>query len=389
MVWKVLSRLFERESKKEKEIESENESGPEVTEIGWLGAADNAWGMPVLDVRPVTLTMLATSTDRQCAINAVSFTSDDGTSFINDEPPVSRTAEASLRFPIERVLVDGVLFCPREMEHKWALFFHRGQIICVRSWLRKVEVVARVEQHHDHIVITQVRGTFQASDEEPAFTIRVLDYLLRSHGLNMVSPAPLPGGMEEDPKAAALWCMSMFGNRALFATPHALGPPDPDRPLRTQSVLHIAVARGEAGEVERHLAAGVPIDLLAGDGLAPLHWALASEDPAITALLLDRGSPVDVRSTQGATPLMTAAQSASVDKVRLLLDRGADVNARDGRGFTALHRAAELGRLEILRLLLDRGASPDVEVGGQTPRTLAAANGKEDVVAVLDGHRAA
>ena len=133
----------------------------------------------------------------------------------------------------------------------------------------------------------------------------------------------------------------------------------------------------------------MPIDLLAGDGLAPLHWALASEDPAITALLLDRGSPVDVRSTQGATPLMTAAQSASVDKVRLLLDRGADVNARDGRGFTALHRAAELGRLEILRLLLDRGAWPDVDVGGQTPRTLAAANGKEDAVAVLDGHGAA
>ena len=70
--------------------------------------------------------------------------------------------------------------------------------------------------------------------------------------------------------------------------------------------------------------------------------------------------------------------------MRLLLDRGADVNARDGRGFTALHRAAELGRSRCrAQLLLDRDASPDVEAGGQTPRTLAEANGKEDVVAVL------
>ena len=142
----------------------------------------------------------------------------------------------------------------------------------------------------------------------------MLDYLLRSHALGVGYPAPLPDGLEEDPKAAAMWCMSMFGNRALFATPHEFGPPDADPPLRTQSVLHIAVARGQASEVERHLAAGVPVDLLAGDGLAPLHWALSSDDPAIMALLLDRGSPVDVRSTQGATPLMTAAQSASVTR---------------------------------------------------------------------------
>ena len=83
---------------------------------------------------------------------------------------------------------------------------------------------------------------------------------------------------------------------------------------------------------------------------------------------------------------MTAAQSASVDKVRFLLDRGADVNARDRRGFTALHRAAEIG-VSSPRLLLDCGASPEPEAEGHTPRALAEANGKDDVLAVLDGHR--
>src|SRR5215475_2088329 len=282
MAWDRLKRFLGRQG----------ENAPHIRDVSWdvswIEAADNTWGVRVLDVRPVTLSMLSTSTDPQCASNAVSFGQDDGTSFIGEEPPVRRIAEASLPFPIDRILADGVLFVPSEMEHKWALFYHGGQIICVRSWLRKVKVVACVEQRQDHVEIVQVRGAFGAENEEPHFTIRVLDYLLRSHALDTVYPTPLPVGMEADPKAAAMWCMSMFGNRALIATPYLFDRQDPDRPLRTHSLLHIAVARGNTSAIERYLAAGVPIDLLAGDGLAPLHWALASDDTAIMNLLLHR-----------------------------------------------------------------------------------------------------
>ena len=199
---------------------------------------------------------------------------------------------------------------------------------------------------------------------------------MRSHALGMEYPAPLPAGVEKDPNAAAMWCMSMFGNRASFATPHPFERREPDTPLRTHSLLHIGVARRHAPTIEASLAAGMPIDLLAADGLAPLHWALAGDDAAIMTLLLDRGSPVDVRSSEGATPLMTAVQNASLDTVSFLLDHGADVNAHDRRGFTALHRAAEMGREDVAARLLDRGASPNPEAGGHTPRSLAVARGQ-------------
>ncbi len=379
MAWDKIRRLFGRK----------NENAPQIPGVSWIEAADNPWGVRVLDVRPVTLTMLSTSTDPQCASNAVSFGQDDGRSFVGEEPPATRIAEASLRFPIDGILADGVLFVPHEMEHKWALFYHRGEVICVRSWLRKVQVIADVEQGRDHIEITQVRGTFGAEDEEPEFTIRILDYLLRSHALETVYPVPLPTGMESAPESAAMWCMSMFGNRASFATPHRFDRLDPDRPLRTHSLLHIAVARGDASAVEEYLAVGVPIELLAGDGLAPLHWALASDDAKIMTLLLERGSPVDVRSAEGATPLMNAVQSARMEKVCFLLDRGADVNARDRRGFTTLHRAAEMGHLDVLRVLLDRGAIPNPDAEGHTPRSLAEGRNNGDIVAVLNRYIAA
>ena len=355
-----------------------------IPDVRWIEAADNQWGIRVLDVRSVTLGTLSYSSDPQCAANAVSFGQDDGTSFIGKSPPVPRITRAALTFPIDRMLADGVLYVPREMEHKWALFYHRREIICVRSWLRQVHVIARVELHQDHAEVTEVRGTFGAEDEDPELTVRLFDYLLRSHALNTSYPVPLPARMTEDPKVAAIWCNSLFGNRALFATPYQFDRRAPERPLRTHSLLHIAVARGQPSEIEAHLAAGVPVDLLAGDGLAPLHWALAREGTTIISLLLDRGATVDVRSSEGATPLMHAVQSARPDQVRFLLNQGADVNARDLRGFTALHRAAEMGCVDILQVLLDHGAAWNLEAEGRTARSLAEKRNHREIIAVLN-----
>ena len=159
---------------------------------------------------------------------------------------------------------------------------------------------------------------------------------------------------------------------------------EPSAPLRTHSLLHIAVARGSVQQIDAALATGIPVDALAGDGLAPLHWALANDDPAILLHLLERGSPVDVRSAEGATPLMNATQNARALKARLLLEHGADVNATDRRRFTALHRAAEMGLLELAQLLLEHGARAHVRAGEHTPLSLALARGEAGVVALLE-----
>jgi hypothetical protein len=353
-------------------------------QIPSVKSTENPWGVPLLDVRPVTLTMLSTSRDPQCATNAISFGNDDGTSFISQEPKVARSIPTRLGFPIDRMLADGVLFAPRQMEHKWAIFYHRRQIICVRSWLRQVVVVAEVEEREGYVEVTQIRGTWIDENERPAFTERTLDFLLRSHALEVPYPAPLLPDADQRPQVAANWCFSMFGNRVWFATAHEFPRSTPEKPLRTHSLLHIAVARGDVDAIKASLAAGVPIDLLAGDGLAPLHWALASTNPLIMGLLLQSGSSIDVRSAEGATPLMNAAQGAALEKAAFLLDKGADPNARDRRGFTALHRAAEMGHLDIAKMLLNRGASPDADAEGHTPRSLAAKQNRADVLALLN-----
>jgi len=375
MPWDKIRNLFRRARKT---IDDSN-----APNIPWLEAANNPWGVDVFDVRPVTLTMLSTSKDPRCATNAISFTSDDGTGFIGQEPPVTQRIETALRYRIDNVLADGALFIPEEMEHKWALYFHGSTIICVRSWLREVQAVAHVRLLGDIVEIYEIQGTLVPDSEDPQLSVRALDFLIRTHALDLTYPAPLPAGMDTDGYSSALWCMSLFGNRAHFASTHAPDAAIPEKPLRTQSLLHIAVARGDIESIDRYLEGGIPIDLLAADGLAPVHWALARDTPTAMEHLLAKGALVDVRSTEGATPLMNAVQQRSFEKARSLIARGADVNATDQRGFTSMHRAAEMGETDLVALLLEHGAEPSPLAEGQTPLSLAQGRNEREVIALL------
>jgi hypothetical protein len=359
--------------------------GQQLPTIEWIAGEKNPWGVPLLDVRPVTLNMLSTSRDPTCAANSISFGNDDGLGFVGKEPAATRTIPADLRFRVEHLLADGALFLPRAMEDKWALYFHQGRILCIRSWTRLVQAIAEVRAGEQYADVVSLRGVFVDENEEPAYSLRYLDYLLRSHALNLTYPAPLPAGLEATPQPAALWCMSNFGRRAQFATPHPLARDVPERPLRTDSLLHIAVARGDAAAADQQLKHGLPMDLFDRSGMAPLHWALARPDTAMLQWLLERGSPIDVRSEEGATPLMNAVQARSVEKATFLLDHGADPNAADQRGFTALHRAAEMGLRELVELLLGRNAAPHPTAHGHTPRSLAQHRGQTAIVELLDG----
>ena len=63
---------------------------PQAGKVNLVDASDNQWGVPILDVRPITLHNLSTSTDPTCARNAISFPGDDGRGFIDCASESSR-----------------------------------------------------------------------------------------------------------------------------------------------------------------------------------------------------------------------------------------------------------------------------------------------------------
>jgi len=204
----------------------------QAIEIPWIEAADTPWGVRVLDVRGVTQNMISTSADPDCAANAISYDRENGSAFAGLEPVMQRVIGAMIPFRVEAPLGDGALFRPRVMEHKWAIFHRGGRILFVRGWRRKLHVVADLAAQEGSVAITRLNGVFLDTEEHPLFTTMVADFLLRSHVLGAVYPAPLPEGMEESPQQAALWCFHVFGNMALCATPEIIPIHLPEQPLR-------------------------------------------------------------------------------------------------------------------------------------------------------------
>jgi hypothetical protein len=364
---------------------NKNKTKNQRPEIPWIQATNNPWGVPILDVRPLTHSLVSTSSDIQCATNAISYNQEDGSCFVGQKPPLEKSINTNILYAKDRVLANGPIFIPSKMEHKWAIFCYENNIICVRSWIRKVFVLANVDQSGENICISSLTGSFDGNEYDDSYHLSsTFDYLIRSHAMELPFPVPISEEIAEDPYAAAMWCFSCFGDMAMFATPYKIETDIPAFPLRSHSLLHISVARGDRTEINRQLENGIPIDLLAADGMSPMHWALAQDDISILKYLIDCGSPVDTRSDQGATPLMTASQADDIDKVIFLLDQGADPNAVDDRGFTAIHRTSEMGKVEMTKLLLNRGANRDVEAEGFTPLKLARARGNNSIIQILN-----
>lgn len=355
--------------------------------VYWIEPADNPWGVRVLDVRPFSRNVTAWSQDPNNAQNAISFHDDDGSEFIGVAPEISRSVSVGLRYRTDGFLADGVLFVPDDMDDIWAIFVHHGHVIFVRSWTRSVVAVATTRMDGEFVELTDIEGVLTGDENEtPDFTVRMLDALIRIHGLDLEYPLPIPPGMDADVDATAQWSYSVCGRRAIAATPDPLPLDPPVNTLRSYSLFHIAVGRGDGDAVRAQLDAGVPIDLLDKDGLTAMHWACARPDNAMFELLLELGMPVDARSDEGTTALMQIAQGGQVDKAEFVLDRGGDVNAMDARGFAALHRCAEAGDLAMVRLFLNRGANPDIEANGHTARRIAESREHADVVALIDEH---
>src|SRR5262245_37480943 len=198
MVWNRLKKWISGGSEP-----SQSGSEPDQPEIPLLPPDRNPWGVPVFDIRPVTLAYLSTSRDPTCAANAVSYGNEDGLVFVGQAPLSDRVAPAGLRYRTDRMLADGAVFLPGAMEKKWALFFHRGQLLCGRSLLRKVSAIAEVRREEGVAEVASIRGVFTADEEPPDYTVRVADFLIRSHALRQAFPAPLHEGMEANPYQAA------------------------------------------------------------------------------------------------------------------------------------------------------------------------------------------
>lgn len=371
-------RLF---GKKKKEETPSKKEPLNQYQLKWIEAKDNPWKIRLLDLRPISQTMLSTSKNAQMATNAMSYGQEDGLIFLKQKAKINKSMETNLSFPIDQKLEDGVLFIPSKMENKWAIYYHQDKILFVRSWLREVFVMAETQQANNKLMVHKIHGEF-TEDESKELTESILKFLMHSHVLNEIVPAPIPAELTTMTDGAGLWAFSVYGNMAHYGYFESAVNYQTALKVRSHSLLHIAIARGDIYKIKAQLEQGANMNALAGDGLSPLQWAITAPLD-IMEYLLQAGANPNMESDEGATSIMNAVQSNKMEHLQLLLKYQADVNWTDIRGFTALHRAAEMGRVDMVKELLEHGANKDMVAAEHTALSLAKARNNMEIVKLL------
>jgi hypothetical protein len=85
-------------------------------------------------------------------------------------------------------------------------------------------------------------------------------------------------------------------------------------------------------------------------GWSPLHYAAASGDDEIAAILLQRGASIDSPSPPGTglfTPLMMAAREGHETTALMLIERGANPQLKNSEGLTAAQLAERAGKSRV------------------------------------------
>ncbi len=361
--------------------------------VRWLAADETPFGVELLDVAPMARAARSTPSDPSRAEAARSaLEAETGAGVATWRPPEGATTTVcDLAFVVDPGGPgNGALFRPRVLEEKWGLFVWNDRIIGVRAWTGQPVFELTLARTSTTCRITQITGDLGDAGSlarDPDHRAQVVDYLIRSHGLGEILPAPLPPGSRSVRRSTLAHALfQRFGRRALAGTEADLRHPRPTRPLRVDTPAWLAAAMGDADALRSALnTPGNARQKGVFDGTTPLHAAAGLGSTTCVSLLLDHGVEVDIADDQGGTPLLRAARQHSApvdDTVALLLSRGADPNVCQADGTTALHLATRAGRSAVMAHLLRAGANPDpVDVRGFSPLHSAAELG---IVKLID-----
>lgn len=119
--------------------------------------------------------------------------------------------------------------------------------------------------------------------------------------------------------------------------------------MANENVMN-ALRKGDLAELERLLAAGVPVDRKYDWGW-PLHLAVRSGHSQTVKRVLMAGARVDQADKSGETALMVAARDGASSVAEILLGHSANPNLQDPLGRTALMISLERRFIPIASVL--------------------------------------
>jgi len=230
------------------------------SQLAWLDPQDTPLGVRALDCRPTALGLISTTKDESLGRRFLDLRASTGEELIGAIPDDAITVPEELQYPHdEQAVPDGCAFRSQCMEDKWDAFILDGHLYLSRSWRGDLVYGANIS-FGAKAVISGIQANRRACEGDPRMAFRQVDYLVRSHLLQLPVAHPVPAGVGDDAIEIALHSFSMYGRRGIFASfedttkAHPWffeeGEQDQDRkhgPARTTSRSGPATAGPQAG----------------------------------------------------------------------------------------------------------------------------------------------
>ena len=127
----------------------------------------------------------------------------------------------------------------------------------------------------------------------------------------------------------------------------------------TVAQLVAAAGRGGAGEVQRLLSAGVPVDGRTAAGRTAVTAAALGDHVETARVLIDAGADVDLQDDDRNNPLLVCGETGDVAMLHAVLRAKPDLTATNRFGGTALIPASDRGHVAMVRALLETDIDVD------------------------------
>ena len=196
---------FKKKDKKEKK----DEYSFQWLEIG----KDNPFNKRILDVRSLTWSVIATTTDKNVAESYNYLRNSNGEEYIDKDIENGETIEASLEYPHNGNALEGIVFKSDSMECKWDIYIYNNIFYFTRSWLGELVYKAHAEILADRITIHKIEFPQETGLELAKSDIH---FLLKTHAMGQVLPHQIPHYLDSDINIA-LYSFRQFGNKGCYA----------------------------------------------------------------------------------------------------------------------------------------------------------------------------
>jgi hypothetical protein len=194
--------------------QSAGQYDPRPPNLAWLEPdSDNPFGIGVLDCRPITWNLVATTADPSVAESFASLRTSDGRDLIEAAIGGSVWIAASLTLPHDGSPLEGVVFKSDSMEVKWDIYLYDSTFLFARSWTGDLVYRAPAQIGPSAITIDRIECPASDPDIAPSHVY----FLLGSHAMGRVLPHRVPADIGRDPTKVATWSFALFGKMASYA----------------------------------------------------------------------------------------------------------------------------------------------------------------------------